>query len=422
MRTARPHANRLFVAALLATAVAGTASCGGEPIPPPPCPKVEPPVAAATVTAPPPAAPAPPTVDEARAFLKDVDADLRKLVVRSSKASWVNENFITDDSQDMSAATDEALMEYLARTIKAAARFDALTLPDDLARQMKLLKIQNNIIGTLPSPVDPAERAALAKIAVDMKSAYGKGKYCPDRLKNDPKAKKKCLDLQDLSNILEKSRKWDELVDAWKGWHAIGAPMRPMYEKYVELGNKGAQAIGFKDMSALWKSGYDMTPEEFEAETERLWAQVKPLYDELHCYARARLRKEYGKDKIGDKAPIPANVLGNMWAQTWDNMFDQLAPYKDAKATDVTKKIKAKKLTPKDMVKIGEGFFTSLGLDPLPPTFWERSLFTKPADREVVCHASAWDVTYDDDLRIKMCIEPKEEDLFGIHHELGHDY
>jgi peptidyl-dipeptidase A len=396
----------------LASLVAGVAACESLPPPPPPA------IPVAPVEAPVAAEPAAPTVDEVRAFLSGVDADLRRLWVAASRASWVSQNFITEDTEALSATAEEANMEYLSRTIKAATRFDRMDLPADLRRQLLLLKLGSQ----LPAPSDPRERAELAEISVWMTGAYGKGKYCPDRLKNDPAAKKKCLTLGDLSNILEKSRKYDELLDAWRGWHAISPPIKPKYERYVELGNKGSKEIGFADLGDLWRSGYDMSAAEFEADTDRLWAQVKPLYDDLHCYVRGRLRKAYGKDKIGDKAPIPAHLLGNMWAQEWQNIYDLVEPYKGEAPLDVTKKIKQKKLDEKALVRMGESFFVSVGLDPLPATFWERSLFKKPADREVVCHASAWDVGYNNDLRIKMCIEPKEDDLITIHHELGHDY
>jgi peptidyl-dipeptidase A len=397
-------------------AVAALAMTACETLPPPPVPHVEAaPPAASSAAASPAAAP---TVEEARAFLKKVDEDLRKLWVASSRASWVAQNFITDDTESLSAAAEEASMEYMSRTIKAATRFDGMDLPQDLKRQLWLLKLG----GSLPAPDDAKERAELAEIEVQMTGIYGKGKYCPERLAKDPKAKKKCLALSDLENIMEKSRNYDELTDAWRGWHAIAPPIKKKYERYVDLGNKGAREIGFKDLGELWRSGYDMTPAQFEADTERLWSQVKPLYDELHCYVRGRLQQKYGKDKIPDHAPIPAHLLGNMWAQEWQNIYELVEPYKGEAPLDVTKKIKDKKLDEKAMVRIGESFFTSLGLDPLPQSFWERSLFKKPADREVVCHASAWDVTFDNDLRIKMCIEPKEDDLITIHHELGHDY
>jgi peptidyl-dipeptidase A len=383
----------------LALAAAG---CG-----PAPCP--------AAPAAPPPAvapAAAAPTPEDAKKFLAEVDADLRRVWTHAARASWVNQTYITDDSDQLSAAAEEANMEYLARTIQASTRFAGLSLPPAEARQMHLLRLGS----VLPAPANAAERAELAQIEIGLQSTYGKGQYCPERLGG------KCLKLDDLSNILGKSRKYDELLDAWVGWHKIAPPMRKRFERYVELGNKGAREIGFADLGALWKSGYDLAPADFEAETERLWGQVKPLYDKLHCYVRGKLRETYGKDKIGDKAPIPAHLLGNMWAQEWENVYDLVEPWPKQASLDVTKAIQKKKLSPKAMVEIGEKFFTSLGLDKLPPTFWDRSLFTRPKDREVVCHASAWDLTYAGDIRIKMCIEPKEEDLITIHHELGHDY
>ncbi|XXU62015.1 M2 family metallopeptidase [Sorangium sp. So ce1097] len=424
------------------------AACGAAPPPAPP-PSAGPDALAAPAAPPPQAAPrpaAPPTVAEAQAFFSGVDRDLRALRLRSSRAAWINQTFLTDDTDALAASAEEEMMAYLSRTMKAATRFDGLALPPDLARQRTLLKVST----TLPAPSDPAERAELAALAVEMTTLYGKGKYCPKgKLGQAARAATggvsapgaaaggaaarggaaaagaaapRCLELSDLSEVLRTSRTWDELLEAWAGWHAIAPPLRPKFERYVALGNKGAGEIGFPDVGALWRAGYDMTPEAFEAEADRLWGKLKPLYDELHCHVRSRLRAIYGKDRIGDKAPIPAHVLGNMWAQEWSHVYALMEPYKGQPSLDVTRKIKAKKLDEKQMVSLGERFFTSLGFDPLPATFWERSLFKKPVDREVVCHASAWDVGDRGDLRIKMCIEPTEEDLITIHHELGHIY
>ncbi|XXZ17925.1 M2 family metallopeptidase [Sorangium sp. So ce307] len=423
---------------VVALGLGSACSGAGSPAAPPPSPGQEAPAALAAPAAPPPqAAPrqaAPPTVAEAQAFLAGVDRDLRALRLQGGRAAWVNQTFLTDDTDALSASAEEASMEYLNRTMKAATRFDGLALPADLARQRTLLKVST----TLPAPSDPAERAELAALSVEMTSLYGKGKYCPEGKLGQAAggaasvggrgaaaagaAAPKCLALNDLSEVLRTSRRWDELLEAWVGWHAIAPPLRPKFERYVALGNKGAAEIGFPDVGALWRAGYDMSPEAFEAETDRLWGKLKPLYDELHCHVRARLRAIHGKERIGDKAPIPAHVLGNMWAQDWSNIYALMEPYKGQPSLDVTRKIKAKKLDEKQMVSLGERFFTSLGFDPLPATFWERSLLKKPVDREVVCHASAWDVGDRDDLRIKMCVEPTEGDLITIHHELGHIY
>jgi peptidyl-dipeptidase A len=392
----------------------GAAACGAPAAPiAAPCPAPAEPTVA--VTAPPPAEtqPAgPPTAEEATRFVATVNERLRELYTASARASWVNQNFITDDTEALSASAEEAYMDYMSRTVKAATRFDGVQVPPDVARQLYLLKINP----TLPPPNDAKERTELAQIAVGMTGMYGKGKYCPDRLKG------KCLSLSDLSNIIASSRKEEDLRDAWLGWHAVSPPIREKYQRFVALGNKGAKEIGFKDMGALWRAKYDMTPEAFEADTDRMWGKVKPLYDELHCYVRAKLRQHYGKEVIGAKAPIPAHLLGNMWAQEWGNIYSMVEPYKGQASLDVTKSLVAKKYDERKMVELGERFFTSLGFDPLPKTFYERSLFKKPVGREVVCHASAWDVTFSNDLRIKMCIEIKEEDLVTIHHELGHNY
>jgi peptidyl-dipeptidase A len=406
---------------LFALAAASSACEGSAPPPQPiaPCASMAPAVPGPQTTMTP--VPAAPTVEDAKKFLSQVDADLRRLWVARDRAGWVSQNFITDDTEALAAAGEEATAEYVTRAIKESRKFEKLKLPEDLARQLMLLRLAQ----TVPAPSDAAERSELAQIQTWMTGQYGKGKYCPESgplATKDKDGKWKCHTLGDLSRILKTSRKYDETLEAWKGWHSISPPMRDKYARYVELGNKGSKEIGFADMGALWRAGYDMTPEEFEADIERLWKEVKPLYDELHCYTRMRLREKYGKDKIGEGAPIPAHLLGNMWAQQWDNVYDLVEPYKGQVSLDVDKKLRDGKYDAKKMVELGERFFVSLGMDKLPPTFWERSLFTKPKDRDVVCHASAWDVSWNNDLRIKMCIEPTEDDLTTIHHELGHDY
>jgi peptidyl-dipeptidase A len=413
MRTARLFASVASVVAL--------AACEGSAPPPQPVAPCAPmaPTAAATQTMTP--VPSAPTVEDAKKFLAQVDADLRRLWIARDRAGWVSQNFITDDSEALAAAGEEATAEYVTRAIKESRKFAGLKLPDDLARQMYLLRLAQGV----PAPTDAAERGELAQIQTWMTGQYGKGKYCPESgpiAVKEKDGKWKCFALGELSKIIKTSRKYDETLEAWKGWHSISPPMKDKYARYVELGNKGSKEIGFADMGALWRAGYDMTPEQFEADIERLWQEVKPMYDDLHCYTRMRLREKHGKDKIGERAPIPAHLLGNMWAQQWDNVYDLIEPYKGQPSLDVDKKLKDGKYEAKKMVELGERFFVSLGMDKLPKSFWERSLFTKPKDREVVCHASAWDVSWSDDLRIKMCIEPTEDDLTTIHHELGHDY
>ncbi|MBN9685586.1 MULTISPECIES: M2 family metallopeptidase [unclassified Corallococcus] len=365
---------------------------------------------AQTKTTPAPAAKATPA--EAKQFAEKLNADLKQLWTRQATAEWIKSTYITDDTERNAASVNEEVMAYVNNAIKDARRFDGLKLDADTARMLHLLRVSQ----TLPAPADPKQRAELAATAAKLEGLYGKGKYC------GKDGKGKCRDLEELSDVMAESRDANALLDAWTGWHAISRPMRPLYTQLVNLSNSGAKDIGFNDLGTLWRSSYDMTPAEFEQEAQRLWGQVKPMYDELHCYVRGRLAKQYGEAAVPAGKPIPAHLLGNMWAQEWNNIYPLVEPFPGQASLDVDSALVKQGYDAQKMVKLGEKFFTSLGLKPLPQTFWERSQFTKPKDRDVVCHASAWDVTYDNDLRIKMCIKPTEEDLVTIHHELGHDY
>jgi peptidyl-dipeptidase A len=293
---------------------------------------------------------------------------------------------------------------------KQSTRFDGLELDAVTARKIKLLKLSL----TIATPSDPKESEELTRIVTGMEGTYGKGKYCP----SGPES---CKDLEDLSKILAQSRDPKQLLEAWTGWHAIAHPMRQDFVRYVELANKGARQLGFQDNGAMWRAKYDMAPDAFAAELDRLWEQVRPLYLSLHAYVRARLRQKYG-DAVPASGPIPAHLLGNMWAQEWDNIYPLVAPANADPGYDLTALLKKRNADWKQMVKYGENFFVSLGFDPLPQTFWERSLFLKPRDREVVCHASAWDLDMLSDVRLKMCIQITGEDFLTIHHELGHNF
>jgi peptidyl-dipeptidase A len=352
----------------------------------------------------------PPTAADARAFLNEAEPRLLALANEASRAGWVQSTYITDDTETLAAQANERVIAAAVVYAKSAARFDKVALLPDLARKMSLLK--NSL--TLAAPSDPKESEELTRIVAGLEGAYGKGKYCPQ-------GSDKCLDLEDITKILATSRDPKQIEDVWRGWHTISIPMRKDFARYVELANKGARELGFADTGAMWRSKYDMPPADFSRELDRLWDQVRPLYLSLHAYVRAKLREKYG-DAVPAAGPIPAQLLGNMWAQDWSNVYPLVAPKDADPGYDLTAILKARKTDALQMVRYGEGFFTSLGFLPLPKSFWERSLFTKPRDREVVCHASAWDVDNDNDLRIKMCIDITAEDFSTIHHELGHNF
>ncbi|MGC4029451.1 MAG: M2 family metallopeptidase [Steroidobacteraceae bacterium] len=360
-----------------------------------------------------PSAP-PPTSADAAAFVTRLNADMLELGKEVSAAGWVQATYITADTQLLNARANERYLEYFSKAVKESRRFDAVQKDEATARAIALLR--QGVAA--PAPDDPAKRSELTQIAARLEAAYGEGKYCVTR-----GGQEQCRNIDQLSETIATSRDYDELLEAWKGWHTISRPMRADYVRFVELANEGARELGYDDLGAMWRSGYDMPPAQFEQEVERLWGQVKPLYDELHCYARAKLAKKYGEDKVPAGKPIPAHLFGNLWAQQWNRIYpDILQPYPGASGSSVDAELARQKYDPVRMTRLAESFYTSLGMPQLPATFWERSMLTRPRDREVVCHASAWQMDGAEDVRIKQCIVPNEKELATTYHELGHVY
>ncbi len=330
-----------------------------------------------------------------------------------SRAAWVQATYINEDTTALAARFGAEALTRAIDFAQEAATYDAASEPDEVARKLGLLR--GGL--TVAAPADEAKIQELSRIATRMEAAYGSGKHCPDGPDADT-----CRSLGDLEDVIDNSRDAAELLDAWEGWRTISPPMRADYRRFVELSNEGARGLGFADTGSMWRSGYDMPPDDFAAEVDRLWDQVKPLYDDLQCHVRAELSDRYGADVVDPAGPIPAHVLGNMWAQSWSNVFDLVAPPAADPGYDLTEILQSRGTSEVEMVEMAEGFFTSLGMESLPDTFWTRSQFLKPRDREVVCHASAWHLDLDEDVRIKMCIDINAEDFSTIHHELGHTY
>lgn len=347
---------------------------------------------------------------DAVAFLDKASEQLVDLNFRSSRSAWIYANFITHDTASLAADVNEEYTAALVELANQAAKFDGLTLSEDTRRKLDKLKL--NL--TLPAPKDADKTAELAKLTAELDGMYGKGKYCKDD--------GTCLSLGDMTAKMANSRDYEELLDIWQGWREVSKPMRPLYEKQVVLTNEGANELGYADTGAMWRSKYDMPADDFAKELDRTWNQVKPLYDSLHCHVRAKLGEKYGEDKVPQDQPIPAHLLGNMWAQSWGNIYDLVAPENADPGYDVTALLAKHNYDEIKMVKGAEKFFTSMGFAPLPETFYERSLFIKPQDRDVQCHASAWNLDAKDDLRIKMCIQRTGEEFSVIHHELGHNF
>ncbi|MEX0706758.1 MAG: M2 family metallopeptidase [Woeseia sp.] len=348
------------------------------------------------------------TADE---FVARINAELAELGIEQGATAWIRATYITHDTAILQARASEAYAEWHSNSVAQSLKFAGGELSPDTARALKLLKLGTE----QPAPNDAAKRKELAAITTELEGMYGAGEYCPDDGRD-------CMNLQELETILAESRDYDELLDAWIGWRTVSPPMRDKYQRFAELANEGAAELGYDDLGEMWRDGFDMSPAAFRDESLRLWQQVKPLYDELHCHIRAELASQYGEDRVPLDQPIPAHLLGNMWSQTWSEIFDLVKPYPDAGDLDVDAALARQDYTPRDMVRSAEQFYVSLGLPELPATFWERSMFSKPAGRDVVCHASAWGLDGGKDLRIKMCIKQNYTDLKTIYHELGHNY
>jgi peptidyl-dipeptidase A len=352
-----------------------------------------------------------PSASEASAFLANVNDTMLRLGVASAQAGWVYATYITEDTEALNARANQAYIDAGARFAKEAARFDGVELPAAERRQLDLLKLSLELV----TPEDPKLSEEVTRLGSSLEGQYGRGKFCAAPVKPET-----CLDIEAITQIMATSRDPGRLREVWEGWHTISIPMRQDYQRFIELANIGARELGFADTGAMWRLKYDMPAEEFTRELDRLWDQVRPLYVSLHAYVRMKLRERYG-DVVPERGPLPAHLLGNIWAQDWSNVFDLVASGSADPGYSLNDILKRRNVGPTEMTRIGERFYTSLGIPPLPDTFWSRSLFTKPADREVVCHASAWNIDTQDDVRIKMCIDPTEEDFTTIHHELGHN-
>ena len=345
-------------------------------------------------------------------FLERVELEDKTLGPVASSAYWLQANFITYDSQKVVADYGKRFQLLALERARQASTFDEVEVSEENRRKLNLIK--NSFV--MPSPLDDTLAGEIANIMAELDAMYGAGQHCF--------GEGDCYDLEAFEGVIDNSRDPDELLKAWEGWRNIGTPMKDKYLRMVEIGNLGAKDLGYEGLTDLWFSQYDMPAEEFLAETDRVWDELKPLYDALHCHVRSELSEHYGEEVVSKEGVLPAHVLGNMWGQSWANVYDLVYTPDNPNASsgiDLTKILEEKNIDEIEMTKIAENFFISLGFQPLPDTFWERSLFVKPQDRSVVCHASAWNLDADaNDLRIKMCIERNAEDFSTIHHELGH--
>lgn len=349
--------------------------------------------------------------ETAEAFVERINREMAEQGRELSAAAFTYATYINPDTEFLNAKANDRYLEYFTHAVEQAKAYEGEKLDPASARALHLLKLGV----AAPAPKDPEKRARLSALSSKMEGMYGAAKYCPE-------GPESCKDQTELTRIMAESRNYDDLAEAWTGWHSTARPMRDDYAQFVALANEGARELGFADLGAMWRSNYDMPPDEFTKEAARLWDQVKPLYGALHCYVRDKLQDTYGEDRVPSGAPIPAHLLGNMWAQQWAEIYPLVEPYPGVVDLDVTSALKSQKYDAVRITQSAERFYVSLGFPQLPQTFWERSMLTQPSDREVQCHASAWHMDANEDVRIKQCIEPTQDELMTVYHELGHVY
>ena len=352
----------------------------------------------------------PATAADAAAFVADAETRLAALSEEAARIQWTRATNITFDTMWLESRINAEYTELQVELANGAARFNEVEVPADVRRKLNLLRL--GIV--LPAPNRPGAASELADITTRLDSTYATGKF---------EFKGEQITLDEATVLMAESRDPAELEALYEGWRTISPVMADDYSRMVEIANEGSRELGFADTGAMWRSGYDMEPDAFAAETDRLWDQVRPFYENLHCYVRGRLNARYGDAVQPDSGPIRADLLGNMWSQQWGNIYDVVAPATGGESSyDLTERLVASGYDARKMVETGEGFYVSMGLPELPETFWERSMITRPADREVVCHASAWDLDNEEDIRIKMCTQVNGDDFYTVHHELGHNY
>jgi len=380
-------------------------------------------------------------------FIARVNSEIRADYVENAATQWISETYINSDSEAVASKANERTLLKLGNYVEQAKQYTGQPMSPDTARALQLLRLGI----TMPPPKNSQDLAELTRLGTKLNGDYGAGKFCPDA--NNPAS---CQDIGQIQDILAatSTTSYQDQLTAWQGWHTISIPMRKDYQRFVELSNEGARDQGFANTGELWRSGYDMKPVDFQAETDRLWGQVKPLYDQLQCYTKNKLVEKYGTQ--GEvNGMIPAHLTGNLWQQDWSNLWPILQPYAGVPKLDITAALQKQRdakyaalladfakanghepdaaqsvevaraadlAQAKSMVKEAENFYVGLGMPKLPESFWEKSQFIKPRDRDVVCHASAWPMSMDGEVRIKVCIKPDQDSYGMIYHELGHVY
>ncbi|KAI4468733.1 angiotensin-converting enzyme [Holotrichia oblita] len=349
---------------------------------------------------------------EALTFLREYDTGASNICFKVSSAQWNYATNMTDTNKRKMIEQQMLKAKFEKISWKKAALFDWPKISDPmLKRQLKFLITKGR--ASLPDE----KFNEIHHLISEMKDMYLHVKICAFN-NYDTNYCDLVLD-PDVHRIMEHSRNSDELLHVWREWHdKTGPPMKNKFMRYIQIANQASRMTGFVDAGEQMRYIYE--ERDFEHEIATTWRALEPLYKELFTYVRRRLYIRYGPDVVRPDGPIPAHILGNIWAQEWSKISDIVIPYPGEKQLDVTDEMLRQGFTPLRMFQMAEEFYTSLGLKPLSPEFWRNSLFEKPNNRKVQCTASAWDFCNKIDYRLKQCTEVTMDDLITVHHEMAH--
>ncbi|XP_034666461.1 angiotensin-converting enzyme-related protein isoform X2 [Drosophila subobscura] len=347
---------------------------------------------------------------DARLFFERENELLRQRYHEEYLASYTYNTNVTDENRQAMIAVyarNAVQNKQLAEKIKSSD----YTQSEDADVRRQALHLSK--MGA--SALDPDDYLALQNAISSMQSNYATTNVCSYTNRSDCS-----LSLEPhIQERLSNSRDPAELAWYWREWHdKAGTTQKDNFAEYVRLTRKAARLNDHRSYADYWVQFYEDA--DFERQLDASFKQLLPFYRQIHGYVRYRLRQHYGEDVVPAEGNIPMHLLGNMWGQSWNEVIDLFTPYPEKPFVDIKASMVQQNYTVQKLFELGDQYFQSLGMRALPPSFWNLSLLTRPDDRQVVCHASAWDFYQDSDVRIKMCTEVDMHYFFVVHHELGH--
>uniref|UniRef100_UPI0039BD93C6 Angiotensin-converting enzyme 2 n=1 Tax=Homo sapiens TaxID=9606 RepID=UPI0039BD93C6 len=356
--------------------------------------------------------------EQAKTFLDKFNHEAEDLFYQSSLASWnYNTNITEENVQNMNNAGDK--WSAFLKEQSTLAQMYPLQEIQNLTVKLQLQALQQN--GSSVLSEDKSKR--LNTILNTMSTIYSTGKVC------NPDNPQECLLLEPgLNEIMANSLDYNERLWAWESWRSeVGKQLRPLYEEYVVLKNEMARANHYEDYGDYWRGdyevngvdGYDYSRGQLIEDVEHTFEEIKPLYEHLHAYVRAKLMNAY-PSYISPIGCLPAHLLGDMWGRFWTNLYSLTVPFGQKPNIDVTDAMVDQAWDAQRIFKEAEKFFVSVGLPNMTQGFWENSMLTDPGNvQKAVCHPTAWDLGKGD-FRILMCTKVTMDDFLTAHHEMGH--